>query len=153
MKKTITAILTVMMFCVSAHAFTTCLRNNSYFQVFKKNTNATVTPGTNPTVDSTNKTWKVVFDYITITGYASCNEISGTTATPKTNLVTGASDTGTHCWCEMWPVEAYGFEGGPTSYWIYLQSYANASTCASDCTSDCASAVASNTTFRSAVHP
>ena len=146
MKKIATIIIGIFV-CISAQALTTCLKNNSYFGIFKKSTNSTT-----PTVtDATKKIWKVVFDYTTITGYASCNEISGTANTPETRLVTGANDTGTKCWCQMWPIEDYGFEGGPTSYWIYLTSYADAATCASSCTADCATAVASNTTFRSAV--
>ena len=146
MKKIIMAIAGIVIIGTSAYGFTTCARNNSYIGIFKKNVD-----GTSKQTDSTNKTWKVVFDYMTITGFASCNDISGTANTPKTNLVTGAADTGIHCWCEMWPVTDYGYETGPTSYWIYLQSYGSDSTCATSCTDACATAVKDDDTFRTAV--
>lgn len=147
MKKIVAIICLIMVTPYVAHAVTTCLRTNAYVGIFKKSVDSTTTPVT----DSTNKTWKIIFDYATITGLAACNEISGTANTPTTNLVTNAADEGPHCWCEMWPVEDYGYESGPTSYWIYLQAYANASTCASSCTSACATAVATDDTFRSAM--
>lgn len=146
MKKVIMIMVAIMMTGAGAYGFTTCARNNSYIGIFKKNVD-----GTSKQVDSTNKTWKVVFDYMTITGLASCNDISGTANTPKTNLVTAAADTGIHCWCEMWPVTDYGYESGPTSYWMYLQAYGSDSTCASSCTDACASAVKDDDTFRTAV--
>ncbi|MBR5354540.1 MAG: hypothetical protein IK122_00245, partial [Alphaproteobacteria bacterium] len=98
MKKTIMIIVGIMMISATAHGFTTCVRDNSYIGVFKKNVD-----GTSKQSDSTDKIWKVVFDYMTITGFASCNDISGTANTPQTNLVTGSADVGIHCWCEMWP--------------------------------------------------
>ena len=144
MKKLMT--LLMMMASISAYGYTTCMRNNTYLGIFKKNVD-----GTSSMYDNTNKVWKVVFDYITLTGYASCNEISGTANTPKTNLVTGAEDVGVNCWCEMWPIESYGYEGGPSSYWIYLDSYASESACASGCTSACATAMKDDDAFRTAV--
>ena len=144
--KKILILVVLIMPLASAYGFTTCARNNSYIGIFKKNVD-----GTSKQTDTTNKTWKVVFDYVTLTGYASCNDISGTANTPKTNLVTGSEDKGVYCWCEMWPVTDYGYESGPTSYWIYLQSYSDATTCASSCTDACATAMKDNDTFRGAV--
>lgn len=146
MKKIITIMVAIIMCGSAAYGFTTCARNNSYIGIFKKNVD-----GTSKQIDTTNKTWKVVFDYVTLTGYASCNDISGTANTPKTNLITGSEDIGVHCWCEMWPVTDYGYESGPTSYWIYLTAYGDAATCASSCTDACATAVKDDDTFRSAV--
>jgi len=146
MKKAILTIFSILMTSVTAYGFTTCARNNSYIGIFKKNVD-----GTSKQSDATDKIWKVVFDYETLTGFASCNDISGTANTPKTNLVTGATDTGVHCWCEMWPVTDYGYESGPTSYWMYLKSYSTDSACATSCADDCATAVKDDDTFRTAM--
>ncbi len=146
MKKTMIFAIIGVMVCGYGYGFNTCLRNNSYIGIFKKNVN-----GTSSEHNDTNKTWKVVFDYTTLTGYASCNEISGTANTPQTNLVTSTADEGSHCWCEMWPVTAYGRESGPTSYWMYLQNFASAGACASGCTAACETAVKTNATFRTAM--
>lgn len=146
MKKILTIITAITIINMSAYGFTTCMRSNSYVGIFKKNVD-----GTSKDSDATDKIWKVVFDYMTITGFASCNDISGTANTPKTNLVTGVEDTGIYCWCEMWPVTDYGYETGPTSYWMYLKSYADAATCASSCADDCAVAVRDDDTFRTAM--
>ena len=146
MKKILIITTAITMIGASAYGFTTCVRNNSYVGVFKKGED-----GTSKQTDTTNKTWKVVFDYTTLMGYASCNDISGTANTPKTNLVTGTEDTGTQCWCEMWPVTDYGYETGPTSYWIYLQAYGSSEACATSCTDACATAVKDDDTFRGAM--
>lgn len=146
MRKAMLIIITIIMTGMSAYGFTTCVKTNSYIGIFRKNVD-----GTSKQVDTTNKAWKVVFPDQTLTGYASCNDISGVANTPKTNLVTGAEDVGIHCWCEMWPVPAYGYESGPTSYWIYLKSYSTDSACASTCTTDCADAMKDDDTFRTAV--
>lgn len=146
MKKMMITMLAIIMTGAGAYGFTTCARNNTYIGIFKNDTD-----GTSKQIDNTTKTWKVEFDYETLTGYASCNDISGTANTPKTNLVTGAGDVGVHCWCEMWPVMDMGYESGPSSYWMYLKSYADATTCASSCTDDCATAVRDDDTFRTAM--
>lgn len=146
MKKILTIIAAITITSMSAYGFTTCARNNSYIGIFKKNVD-----GTSKTSNASAKTWQVTFDYMTITGFASCNDISGTANAPTTNLVTGVEDTGAHCWCEMWPVTDYGYETGPTSYWMYLTAYADASTCASSCADACATAVKDDDTFRTAM--
>lgn len=146
MKKIIFVSLVGIMCCGGVWGLDTCAKTNTYVGIFKKNVNGTASES-NPTT----KVWRVTFDYITLTGMAACNDISGTANTPTTNLVTNASDQGDKCWCQMWPVESYGHETGPSSYWMYLTSYADATTCASTCTSACATAVQSNTTFRTAM--
>ena len=151
MKKVL--VLIMMVACASAYGYTTCMRNNTYFGIFKKNVDGDSTQSQS---DATKKIWKVVYDYVTLTGYASCNDITGTANTPKTNLVTGPQDVGINCWCEMWPVEEdYGYETGPSSYWVFLKAYdgagETASTCASNCAADCKEAMRSNATFRTAV--
>lgn len=146
MKKLISIMILTILTCSGAYGFTTCVHNNTYIGIFKKDVD-----GTSKQSDSTNKIWKVVFSDQTLTGFASCNDIVGTANTPKTNLVTGAADIGIHCWCEMWPVEEYGYETGPTSYWMYLKSYSDATSCASTCTDDCATAMKDDDTFRTAV--
>ena len=156
MKKLITAMLCLMP--VMAFGTNVCIKNNSYFNIFKPSVD-----GTSSDSNNTTKVWKVVFPYRTITGKASCNaiaQIDGVNVAAKqvaTNLYTGAEDVGSYCWCEMWPVESYytgetNPETGPTSYWLFLKSYANDSACASACASDCASAVRYDTDgFRTAM--
>lgn len=143
MKKTIITGLIGSVICLSSYGFTSCISNNTYFLMLKPAVN-----GTSKESSNTGKIWKVVFDYITLTGFAACNEISGTANTAKTNLVTNSEDEGTYCWCKMWPVEDYDYETGPTSYWMYLDSYGTDADCASGCASACATAVKDNTTFR-----
>jgi hypothetical protein len=146
MKKSIMIMFSILMTSVTAYGFTICTQSNSYIGVFPHNVD-----GTSKEINNTKKIWRVVFPAQTLTGFASCNDISGTANTPKTNLVTGATDIGVHCWCEMWPVTDYGYEVGPTSYWMYLKSYVDATTCASSCTTDCADAVKDDDTFRTAM--
>ena len=148
-------IFLIMIMCVNnIYAYTICVKNNTYVGVLRKNTNGTVANVANTGLK---KQWAVEYNYKTITGYASCNEISGTANTPQTNLYTGATDVGQYCWCQMWPIyddddtTNYNQETGITSYWVYFNDYSSASTCASSCTSACANAMATNQTFRSAV--
>ena len=146
MKKLIAIIACLMP--IMAFGVDVCVKENTYISVLKKNVD-----GTAYSVNA-DKIWKVVFDYHTITGEAACNDISGTIGSPITNLYTNAEDSGTYCWCRMWPVVYYGYESGPTSYWILLSHYTGATAendCESGCTGACASAVATDTTFRSAV--
>lgn len=136
----------IIVMCGGAFAVTTCMKTGTYVGILKKNVDGT----SGNHVDAT-KVWQVVFNYRIITGYAACNDVSGTYATPKTNLYTNAGDTGQYCWCKMGPVASYNQTTGITSYWVYLDGYADASTCASACTGACKTAMMSNSTFRSAV--
>jgi len=147
MKKLIVLTMMVLM-CGAAHGIDTCVKTGTYVGIFRNNTN-----GTTSESNATNKTWQVTYDYGTLMGIASCNEISGTANTPKTNLVTTTGDTGRYCWCKMWPVPAYGAESGPTSYWMYLSDYGsgNSSACASGCAGACETAMKTNATFRTAL--
>ena len=149
MKKIIISILCLLP--VMAYGVDVCVKNNTYISILKNNVDGT------PTADDNNKVWRVVFDYKTITGDAACNDISGTVKSPITNLYTDAEDSGPNCWCRMWPITSYGYETGPSSYWILLQTYTGASAetdCENGCTTACANAVATNTNpsgFRDAV--
>ncbi len=135
-----------------ANAVTVCAKNNTYVGILKKNI-----AGTTGTSSNNGKIWYVDFDYGNnttkrVTGIAACNGISGTYATPQTNLYTSSVDQGKYCWCKMEPVYSYGTETGITSYWMFLDTYTDAATCASNCTNDCMTAVKTNTTFRSAMY-
>jgi hypothetical protein len=128
------------------------MRTSSYIGVFQKNVDGTSAE----VVSSADKTWRVTFNYTIygdrnyLTGFASCNEIDGSTkGHVQTNLVTGASDVGTHCWCEMYPITLD--HGGPTSYWVYLQVFGSENSCASDCTLACANAMKDDDEFRTDV--
>ena len=145
----------MVMALTNVYAYTICGKNNTYVGVVRKNVNGTVLNVTN---NASKKQWAVEYDYKTITGYAACNEITGTAGAPKTNLYTTAADAGQYCWCEMWPIyddsdaTNYHYETGLTSWWVYLSDFSNASSCASGCASACANAMANDTNgFRSAV--
>ena len=151
MKKLITAMLCLMP--IMAFGVDVCVKNNTYIMIL----NNDVSSGTTESNDTT-KVWKVTFGGGTdiITGEAACNEISGTVKSPITNLYTDAEDTGTYCWCRMWPT--YGYETGPSSYWILLKQFSTAALCESGdsgteaCATACASAVEANTDgFRTAM--
>jgi len=149
MKKIILALVVCLSGIFAANAANVCVKNNTFIAFLKKSVNGTTGSSTN-----TGKQWTVTFDYgnnvsKTVTGLAACNEISGTTGTAKTNLYTSASDAGTKCWCQIGP--AYGAETGLTSYWVFLDTYQDSSTCASSCANDCMTAVKTNTTFRTAI--
>ena len=153
--KQIMIFLMVILCSTVSYAYTICAKTDTYVGVLRKNVNGTVADVTNT---STKKQWAVEYNYKTITGYAACNEISGTVNTPQTNLYTNAIDAGQYCWCEMWPIyddddtTNYHYETGITSYWVFLADYSTAASCASSCTSACANAMANNTNgFRSAV--
>ncbi len=145
--KRIMIFLIMIMGIYSAHAYTICAKLNTYVGVVRKGVNGTVANVTNT---ASKKQWAVEYDYKTITGYAACNEISGTFATPQTNLYTNAGDAGQYCWCEMWPIyddddtTNYHYETGITSYWVFLHDYTTSSSCASSCASACANAMALN---------
>lgn len=145
---------------LTAFGVDVCVKNKAYVSIFRPNVN-----GTSKDSDSTDKVWKVEFDYRTITGNASCNEICSDTSANitcasklvQTNLYTTKDDIGKDCWCQMWPVASY-FAGeskpatGPSSYWLFLNTYSDAATCASSCTNACADAVMNNTDgFRAAM--
>lgn len=153
--KQIMIFLMVILCSTVSYAYTICAKKGTYVGVLRKNVDGTVADVTNT---STKKQWSVEYEYKTITGYAACNEISGTANTAKTNLITNAIDAGQYCWCKMWPIyddddtTNYHYESGITSYWVFLADYSTASSCASSCTSACANAMANNTNgFRSAV--
>lgn len=154
MKKLI--LLTMSLLPVVAHGTTVCAVNNSYIAVFKK----TLTSGTlDYSSDGTTKTWQVTMadsgaNYSkTVTGVAACNEVTGTRGTAKTNLYTTPSDVGQYCWCKLEPVEAYGYETGIASYWVFNKTYTDAASCASGCATQCGNDMAStlDSSFRSSI--
>lgn len=123
--------------CASAQ--TMCKHKNTYIASVSKSTN-----GTSASVTSAaDKKWSATFANYTITGDAACNEIAGTANTVNTALYTVAADEGPYCWCAM--------QTPMSSYWVFLDTYSDASSCASGCTLACGTAVQSNTTFRTAV--
>ena len=138
------------------HALNICMKKGSYVGVLKKSIN-----GTNPTSDSTKKTWSATFDYTNvngipekkITGTAACNEVNGTIGAALPSLKTTAADEGTHCWCMMFPVPEYNTYTGITSWYVLLKDdYATIADCADNCAANCASSVANNTNnFRAAL--
>ncbi|MBQ0013137.1 MAG: hypothetical protein KBS86_01010 [Proteobacteria bacterium] len=129
-------VLLGLLVCASSYGTTSmCKRSNTAIIVLSKSTN-----GTSATSNTSSKTWTVKFNYTTMTGSASCNEISGTANTANTALFSTASDVGPQCWCRM--------DTPAVSYWTYLRSYSGASDCASGCTSACADAAKTSTAFR-----
>ena len=146
MKKTIIFFILAIIGTYQSYAVTLCVRNNTYVDILKKNVAGLTGESSND-----GKKWKIDFGYKTVTGIAACNEISGTNGVALTNLFTSATDQGEQCWCKIEPVLAYGFETGITSYWVFLNTYADAATCATSCAAACMNAIKSDTAFRSAV--
>lgn len=138
MKKLFVCVMCVFALC-SADAQTMCVRKNAYVASVSKSTNGTSAAVT----DASLKKWSATFANYTITGNAACNEISGTANTVNTALYTGPGDQGQYCWCSM--------QTPMSSYWVFLDTYSNDSTCASGCTLACATATQSNVTFRTAL--
>ncbi len=146
MKKIFTLFIFGTLIVGPVFGITICAKNNTYVGVLKKNV-----AGQSSEYNNTGKIWKIDYGYKVVTGIAACNEITGTRGVAKTNLFTSATDAGEQCWCKMEPVTAYGYEAGITSYWVFFNTYADASTCASSCTEACMNAMKSDTSFRSAV--
>ena len=154
MMKRLMIFLIMIMVVTTSYAYTICAKNNTYVGVLRKSVDGSVTLVTNTTTPNIRKQWKTTFDYAgvdkVITGYAACNEVSGSFGTPVTNLYTNAGDAGQYCWCQMWPIRDtadlnnYDYETGITSYWVFLKDAGTAESCASNCTSNCANAMAYN---------
>lgn len=152
MKKIIMMFGMVLMICNVAYGVSVCAKSNTYVGIWKP-----TIAGTSGSASNSDKIWYVDFDYgnnVTkrITGIAACNEVSGTYATPQTNLYTSSSDAGEKCWCKVEPVEDYNVKTGITSHWMFLETAADASTCASTCATSCMNAIKSDSTFRSAMY-
>lgn len=148
MKKMVMMFAIFVMFTGACFAVvTTCAKTGTYVSILKKNV-----AGTSAASNATSKEWRVTYPYKTITGTAACNEFSGTTGVPRTNLYTVATDVGVHCWCKMGPAPTtYGTTTGIASYWVYYSEMADDVTCSSTCASSCATAMSTNLSFRSAV--
>lgn len=165
MKKIIMIIGTIIITCNVALGVTVCAKNKTYIGILKKDIS-----GTSGTSSNNDKIWAVNFNYTdnvtkTVTGIAACNEVSGTYATPQTNLYTSSADSGEQCWCKMKPVyiensQTYRYKTGITSYWMFLKTFGDATSCASggtgtdadSCATACMNAVKTNTAFRSAMY-
>ena len=129
-----------LFFCLSAHAEYVCVKDGTYIGLLKKNTN--VASSSDIEYSSTNKEWKVNFNYKTITGIAYCSSTSGNFGVKNENLSTGSNDTGQYCWCKMEPVANYNHYTGMASFWVYLANLQ--SDCDNTCTKKCAYAIAYN---------
>ena len=138
MKRTVLVTLFGIFVVACASAQTMCKHKNTYIASISKSTNGTAASVT----DATNKVWSATFADYTITGNAACNEVSGTVNTVNTALYTVAADQGPYCWCAM--------QTPLSSYWVFLDTYADAASCASGCTLACGNAIKSNVTFRTA---
>lgn len=136
---------------------TVCAKTNTFVGVLSRKTNGTVID-----VNTTNKTWKLEFDYgdnktHIVTGMSACNKISGTPSTATTNLYTDELDVGNYCWCKMAPVPSYsnntdGSETGLTSYWVFHGDMESNSECANNCAKKCATDMATDANFRNSVY-
>ena len=144
MKRILFLLMALTMYDTSVYGTNLCVRNGAYVGVLYKDVNGTGSYNS----DTTKKTWKVVFDYKTITGLAACNMFSGTRGQPKTNLYTNASDEGVHCWCKMEPVTDTVLNTDATtglaSYWVYAYQASTENDCATNCASTCANWIANN---------
>ena len=85
------------------------------------------------TYNQTEATWTVPFPSYTISGIASCNDISGTYAQPysgnQNNITAGYQTDQLQCWCRMTtPVR---------SAWVFLNTRTSTSECVSACARFC----------------
>lgn len=136
-----------------------CVKTNTYISIFRKNIDGTSAECANSTTD---KTWRVTYDYRNITGFASCNTLDG--STNPTTVNTTSATTGVYCWCKIAPVTTYtnGNTTGVVSYWAYLKTYNTAEACAdtvisgcdeshAGCTASCMNAMKSDSSFRGSI--
>ncbi len=138
----------VIAVCSVAHGATTCIHNQTPVFVIQKS----VTP-TSVSSNASDNTFELRFDYDlmpgnssyrTITGMATCNEITTDTSDgaisqggANTHLRASTADVGTRCWCQL--------SGPITSWWVYNREFSDDAACAAGCASDCANAIKNNT--------
>ncbi|MBO7508884.1 MAG: hypothetical protein J6T57_01220 [Alphaproteobacteria bacterium] len=142
MKKTLGLI--GIFICCGANATTMCMHSNSYVATLLRGRDGvSITTGQNGA-------WTTTFDYYTsslntmnVTGFAACNELTGTANTADGTVSTSVADTGQNCWCSM--------KTPLVSDWVYSGAYASDSDCASSCQTACATNVKTSTAFRTAM--
>ncbi len=134
----------LFIFSLPGYATTMCVHNGSYIVTLSISTN-----GVSSTTDGAGG-WSVTFDYPTsslgtnvVTGYAACNEVSGTANTVDSTVSTSTADVGENCWCSM--------ATPMVSDWAYIDTYASNADCASGCATACANAIKTSSTLRSAI--
>ena len=143
--------------CFANETNTVCRSSGSVALVLHKEVNGTVT-------ENADNHWAVTLPYDvfsggaydgagsdTVRGSAACSTISVKSAADGSSYNGGtaefgdvntfakmaAANEGTKCWCKM--------DGPITSWWAYVNEYADADTCASECTTYCANGFATNT--------
>ena len=143
--KKIFVIFLAMIFISPVLATTMCVRTGAYVVTLLRSRD-----GLSYTTDGSGG-WTVNFDYDTsslytsvVTGFAACNEISGTFATADGTLSTSVSDTGLNCWCMM--------KTPLVSDWVFLNTYSSDADCASGCATSCANNIKTSTAFRTGVY-
>lgn len=151
--KRIICFLIMCLMVAPAIAATTCIHTRTAVFTIKKGENAT-----SHSVDTDENTFTLNFgydlvpnnsSYRSLTGAATCNEVSTDTAGgaitmggANTHLRSSTADVGNYCWCSL--------TGPVTSWWTFLKTYDDEDTCASSCVRDCAVAIANDTDkFRS----
>ena len=98
--------------------------------------------GIDSSSNKTEQAWTTTFPYGTISGIATCNNISGVwgTAYSGSNDDIKQGTEGVHCWCRMLtPVR---------SSWVSRFTNNTALECASSCTNDCSAGGIDNINFR-----
>lgn len=138
---------------VAAYGATTCIHSRTAVFMLKKSVN-----GISASHNNSDMIWRVTFDYDlvpndssyrTLTGNATCNEVSTNIdgAQIQKNaanvyLRASTSDVGTMCWCSL--------SAPVSSWWVFMQAYADEDACAAGCAAACADGVKNNTdNFRS----
>lgn len=148
MKKAISLSVLLTLFCAGAYAASTCIHSRTVVFTIKKSENPT-----SSSYDTSEKTFTLRFGYDlvpndsskrTLTGTATCNEITTNTAdtTAKSGdanvyLRASSADVGTQCWCSL--------SGPVTSWWVYYGAFDSEDACDAGCTSACAAAIRDNT--------
>lgn len=144
----------ILLFCAivisPAYSLDMCVENDSVVVVLDPNIS-----GSNSSNHTNTQTFKVAFNYGTLTGVSAClssamSLSSGNIYTANNgllidngNVVTGGEQNGMYCWCKLThPV---------STLWMYKTGWTNGgvSTCIANCAGSCASDVySSNSNYR-----
>ena len=132
------SIIGAIVFITTTNATTMCVTND--------NTNISLDPsvaGEYNAFDKNTATWTATFSYGTLSGWSTCNSVSGTnnTAYPEYNFDNNhASSEGVYCWCRMTsPVR---------SAWVCRGQLGTENDCKAGCAYTCGYLITTNENYR-----
>ena len=126
MKKIIFALCSILVL-TSSYGVTLCKKNNTAIAVLNKTVGGSVT-------SASGHAWAVAMtDGNNVRGKSLCTAQPGTGFAEVNTAVADTADTGTYCYCKMM--------GPATTYWVYIDEYADATACENGCVTMCADLV------------